>query len=49
MRSEIGSKEVMTYKRPLTMIDSNEAITETSLWLMVDKMGYWEPTLERLT
>jgi hypothetical protein len=48
MRSEIGFKEVMTYKRPLTKIDSNEAITVPSLWLKVDEMGYWQPTLERL-
>jgi hypothetical protein len=49
MRSVIGFKEVMTYKRPLTKIDSNEAITVSSLWLKVDEMGYWQPTLERLT
>ena len=48
MRSEIGFKEVMTYKRPLTKIDSNEAITVPLLWLKVDEMGYWQPTLERL-
>jgi hypothetical protein len=48
MRSEIGFKEVMTYKRSLTKIDSNEAITVPSLWLKVDEMGYWQPTLERL-
>jgi hypothetical protein len=48
MRSEIGFKEVMTYKRPLIMIDSNEAITVPSLWLKVNEMGYWQPTLERL-
>jgi hypothetical protein len=48
MRSEIGFKEVMTYKRPLTKIDSNKAITVPSLWLKVDEMGYWQPTLERL-
>jgi hypothetical protein len=48
MSSEIGFKEVMTYKRPLTKIDSNEAITVPLLWLKVDKMGYWQPTLERL-
>jgi hypothetical protein len=48
MRSEIGFKEVMTYKRPLTKIDSNEAITVPSLWLKVDEKGYWQPTLERL-
>jgi hypothetical protein len=46
MRSEIGFKEVMTYKRPLTKIDSNEAITVSLLWLKVDEMGYWQPTLE---
>jgi hypothetical protein len=39
MRSEIGFKEVMTYKRPLTKIDSNEAITVPSLWLKVDEMA----------
>jgi hypothetical protein len=49
MRSEIGFKEVMTYKRPLTTIYSNEATTVPSLWLKVDEMGYWQPTLERLT
>jgi hypothetical protein len=49
MRSEIGFKEVMTYKRPLTKIDSNEAITVPSLWLKVDEIGYWQPNLERLT
>jgi hypothetical protein len=48
MSSEIGFKEVMTYKRPLTKIDSNEAITVPLLWLKVDEMGYWQPTLERL-
>jgi hypothetical protein len=48
MRCEIGFKEVTTYKRPLTMIDSNDAITVPSLWLKVDEMGYWQPTLERL-
>jgi hypothetical protein len=48
MRSEIGFKEVMTYKRSLTKIDSNEAITVSLLWLKVDEMGYWQPTLERL-
>jgi hypothetical protein len=48
MRSEIGFKEVMTYKRPLKKIDSNEDITVPSLWLKVDEMGYWQPTLERL-
>jgi hypothetical protein len=48
MRSEIGFKEVMTYKRPLTKIDSNEAIMVPSLWLKVDEIGYWQPTLERL-
>jgi hypothetical protein len=48
MRSEIGFKEVMTYKRSLTKIDSNEAITVPSHWLKVDEMGYWQPTLERL-
>jgi hypothetical protein len=48
MRSEIGFKEVMTYKRPLTKIDSNKAIMVPSLWLKVDEMGYWQPTLERL-
>jgi hypothetical protein len=49
MRSEIGFKEVMTYKRLLTKIDSNEAITVPSLWLKVDEIGYWQPNLERLT
>jgi hypothetical protein len=48
MRCEIGFKEVMTYKRPLTMIDSNEVITIPSLWLKLDEMAYWQPTLERL-
>jgi hypothetical protein len=48
MRCEIGFKEVTTYKRPLTMIDSNDAITVPSLWLKVDEMGYWQPTLGRL-
>jgi hypothetical protein len=48
MRSEIGFKEVMTYKRPLTKIDSKEAITVSLLWLKVDEMGYWQPTLEGL-
>jgi hypothetical protein len=48
MRSEIGFKEVMTYKRPLTKIDSNKAITVPLLWLKVDEIGYWQPTLERL-
>jgi hypothetical protein len=45
MSSEIGFKEVMTYKRPLTKIDSNEAITVPSLWLKVDEMGYWATNL----
>jgi hypothetical protein len=49
MRSKIGFNEVMTYKRPLIKIDTNEAITVPSLWLKVDKMGHWQPTLERLT
>jgi hypothetical protein len=40
MRTEIGFKELMTYKRPLTNIDSNEAIMVPSLWLKVDEMGY---------
>jgi hypothetical protein len=48
MRSEIGFKEVMTYKRPLTKIDTNEAIMVPSLWLKVNEMDYWQPTLERL-
>jgi hypothetical protein len=48
MRFEIGFKEVMTYKRPLTKIESNEAITVPLLWFKVDEMGYWQPTLERL-
>jgi hypothetical protein len=34
-----GFKEVMTYKRPLTKIDSSEAITVPSLWLKVDEMA----------
>jgi hypothetical protein len=38
----------MTYTRLLTKIDSNEAITVPSLWLKVDEMGYWQPTMERL-
>jgi hypothetical protein len=48
MRFEIGFKEVMTYKMPLTKIDSNEAITVPSFWLKVDERGYLQPTLERL-
>jgi hypothetical protein len=48
MRFEMGFKEVMTYKRPLTKIDSNEAIMVPSLWLKVNEMDYWQPTLERL-
>jgi hypothetical protein len=33
----------------LTIIDSNKAITVPSLWLKLGEMGYWQPTLERLT
>jgi hypothetical protein len=39
MRCEIDFKEVMTWKRPSKMIDSNMAISVPSLWLKVGDNG----------